>query len=512
MELFEVTNIGMHAIGKTIVHSLWIGMLILALLRIVLAHIPARLSGLRYRLSVSSLFLLFFSVITAFLLIYEPASSGQDLFSIKGIIAFGPGNKQIPNMGATPNKYIFLFTLFGYIYFAGVLFMLVRSVRSLAQIKEIQKSGIKPGEDWQARFFQLCKGLGIKRPVAFLESKHVKGPILVAYLKPAVIVPAGMLTHLPVHQIETILMHELYHLKRKDYLINLMQLIIEGVLFYHPVAWLISGFIRSEREHCCDDQVLSSTNNPIDYAKALIHIAEHQQFTRLAPGAVGANKHQFYTRIKRILNHNTMKTNMRDKVLTLTLLAGSLILLLTISGFSAAPSFIKNKTLNTQIVAPAPGPVQIAVPDTIPEKSQEAELEEIQEPDWEEMKEELEEARLEALKEIEEIDWEAIKEEVEEARLEALQDIEEIDWDALKEEMEEARLEALQEIEEIDWEELRADMEHSFSEIKLDIEEMKIEIQNSFDEIDWDEIREQIEEDMEEVRILLDSMKIEMDL
>ncbi|MCK4993290.1 MAG: hypothetical protein KAS29_22485, partial [Bacteroidales bacterium] len=271
-------------------------------------------------------------------------------------------------------------------------------------------------------------------------------------------------------------------------LVNIMQLFIEGILFYHPVVWIISGFIRSEREHCCDDRVLRATDNPENYAKALIHIAEQQQFTRLAPGAVGSRKHHFNSRIKRILNYHTMKTNMRDKVLSLALLTGSIILLLTVSGFSAEPGFFSIDKSNSERISESYDPTEIAVPDTIPEERQYEELEEIDEADWEEIKAEMEQSFSEMKLDLEEIN--------------------EIDWEAIKEEMEAAR----QEVEEIDWDEVKAEMDQSFSEMKLDMEEVKREIENSMNEIDWDEIREEINEDMEKVKLSLDSIRIEMDL
>ena len=396
------------------------------------------------------------------------------------------------SIGGTSLDTSLLFTLFGYIYFAGALLMLLRSVISVAYIRRLQSSGVPLGPEWQALFMQICKSLEINRSVEFLESARVKGPLLLAYLKPAVIIPAGMITMLPVSQIETILMHELYHLKRRDFLVNIMQLFVEGVLFYHPVVWIISGFIRSEREHCCDDMVLRETDNPVNYARALIHIAEQQQFTRLVPGAVGSRKDQFNSRIKRILNYNTMKTNIRDKILSLSLLAGSIILLLTISGFSAGPSFFRIDKMHGENIYEPADPIEIVVQDTIRKDSKHTELEE--------------------LEVIEEIDWEEMKLEIEVAHLEALEEIEEIDWEEMKVEIEAAHLEALEEIEEIDWEEIREEMRQSFSEMKLDMEEMKREIETSMNEIDWDEIREDIKEDMENVRLSLDSIKIEMDL
>lgn len=489
MELFEVSGLWLIAIGKTIVHSLWIGLLILAMVRLALAYIPVRLSGLRYSISVSALLLLFISILATFLLLHDPGSATQVSAGTPGIFSSASAKLILLSFGYEVLDTSLIFSLCGYIYFAGALFMFLRSAVSLAHVRRLKGSGTELDQEWQLRLHRTCKSLGIKRPVSFLESALAKGPMLVGYLKPAVIVPAGMLTMLPVSQIETIIMHELYHLKRGDFLVNIMQLFIEGVLFYHPVVWIISGFIRSEREHCCDDRVLRACDNPVNYAKALIHIAEQQQFTRLAPGAVGSSKQHFSSRIKRILNYNTMKTNMRDKVVALTLLCGSIVILLTLNGFSTGPSFFVIDKSNNERIAEALLMPELPVPDTIPHKNRHAELEEIEEHDHEAMKEEMEEAHLEALKEIEEIDWEAMKEEVKEAHMEALK-----------------------EIEEIDWEEVREEMELSISEMKIDMAEMKLEIEESMNEIDWDEIREDIEVDLEKVRLSLDSIKIDMDL
>jgi len=325
MGLFEASEIWMHAIGKTIIHSIWIGVMILALLRLLQAYVPAKFSGLRYSMAVSALLLLFISFIASFLMLYEPLSSMQASLSSPLAFPLVSGRLFLRSNGESILNANLLFSVCGYIYFAGALFMLCRSLPTLIYVRRLRNSGIHPDLEWQLKFSQISLSLGIKRPVSFLESALASGPMLVGYLKPVVIVPAGMITLLPVSQVETILMHELYHLKRRDYLVNIMQLFIEGILFYHPVVWIISANIRSEREHCCDDRVLRETDNPENYAKALIHIAEQQQFTRFAPGAIGAGKQHLYSRIKRILNYHTMKTNMRDKVLSLTLLAGSIV-------------------------------------------------------------------------------------------------------------------------------------------------------------------------------------------
>ena len=527
MGLFETSGLWLVTIGKTTVHSLWLGLLILALLKLSLAFIPASNSRARYNLSVAALLLLFSSIIATFLILYQPISPLQkERIWARGLVLLSG------EAGDAESGTSLMFILFAYVYLAGILFMLLKTTSSVLYLGGLRRNATLPDPFWQKRFAQLYCSLGIKRPVDFLQTSRIKTPMLMGYLKPVILVPAGMFTLLPVNQVETILLHELYHLKRGDHLINILQLFMEGVLFYHPAVWIISAYIRSEREHCCDDRVLHSTDNPFTYAKALIHLAEKQQTTRLVPGAAGAKNHQLHTRINRIINDRTMKATMRDKAVSLALLAGSVFIVLAISSFSAGPSFLKDHTMHTVINAdPAePSPIVMVAPDTIPGETRSAQDEEISEQDWEEMKAELEAAHREAREAMENIDWDAIKTEMEAARKEASEAMEDIDWDSMKAEMEAAREEALKAMEEIDWdamkaeleaareearkamedidwEEIRAEMEKNISEMKIDMEKLKMDIQNSMDEMDWDKIRDE----MEKSRVFLDSIRIEMD-
>ena len=504
MELFETSGLWLVTIGKTTVHSLWLGLLILALLKLSLAFIPASNSRARYNLSVAALLLLFSSIIATFLILYQPISPLQkERIWARGLVLLSG------EAGDAESGTSLMFILFAYVYLAGILFMLLKTTSSVLYLGGLRRNATFPDPFWQKRFAQLYCSLGIKRPVDFFQTSRIKTPMLMGYLKPVILVPAGMITLLPVNQVETILLHELYHLKRGDHLINILQLFMEGVLFYHPAVWIISAYIRSEREHCCDDCVLHSTDNPFTYAKALIHLAEKQQTTRLVPGAAGAKNHQLHTRINRIINDRTMKATMRDKAVSLALLAGSVFIVLAISSFSAGPSFLKGHTMPTVMNAgPAePSPMVMVAPDTIPGETRSAQDEEISEQDWEEMKAELEAAHREAREAMENIDWDAIKAEMEAARKEASEAMEDIDWDSMKAEMEAAREEARKAMEDIDWEEIRAEMEKNISEMKIDMEKLKMDIQNSMDEMDWDKIRDE----MEKSRVFLDSIRIEMD-
>jgi len=492
MTLFESSGNLIVALGKTIFHSVWAGLLILAVFRMLLVAIPERQSRRRYKLSVLFLLLLFGSVFATFLMLYKP----YQLSSIPVL----PGLIKSTPMTWEPNL---LFTLCTYLYFAGAVFMLLRSLLSFSYLRSLRRSGQRVPDEWVKRLKSLAGSLGINRQVAFLESDKVSGPLLIGFLKPAVMVPMGMFTHLSVSQVETILIHELYHLKRLDYLVNLMQLFMEALLFYHPAVWFISDRIRREREYCCDDAVVQLSNDPLNYAKALVCLAEKGIYFRLAPGAGGSNRNHFVTRIGRIIKTNNMKKNRQEKYTPFLLMAAAILVIMLASsfgsGFSITKQMDERQMIEIEQLTPPSSDRAVAMQDTIKNPKaqkdkleadeQEAAREEaLEEIDWEEIKEEMEAARVEAL---EEIDWEAIKEEMEAARAEAL---EEIDWEAIKEEMEAARTE----MEEIDWEEIKEEMETARAEAleEIDWEAIKEEMEAArveMEEMDWDVLKEDLE-------------------
>jgi beta-lactamase regulating signal transducer with metallopeptidase domain len=120
----------------------------------------------------------------------------------------------------------------------------------------------------------LARRLHIARPVRFLQSALVEVPTVIGCLKPVVLLPASTLAGLAPAQLEAILAHELAHIRRHDYLVNLLQTVVETLLFYHPAVWWLSRRIRIERENCCDDLAVSLCGDPITYAQALADLEE----------------------------------------------------------------------------------------------------------------------------------------------------------------------------------------------------------------------------------------------
>jgi hypothetical protein len=127
-------------------------------------------------------------------------------------------------------------------------------------------------EAWQGRCNDWARQLGILRQVCWLESACITEPLTLGFWKPVILFPAGLLLQLPPKQVEVLLLHELAHIRRLDYLANLFQLILEVCFFYHPLFWLLSREVRRQREFACDDQVVQQTTDPLLYARTLTNL------------------------------------------------------------------------------------------------------------------------------------------------------------------------------------------------------------------------------------------------
>lgn len=130
---------------------------------------------------------------------------------------------------------------------------------------------------------RLARSMNITRAIRLLQSSLIDSPMVIGALKPIILLPASLLTTLSAAQIESLLAHELAHIRRHDYLINLFQAVIETLLFYHPSIWWVSRRIRIERELCCDDQAIATTQNRTAYIQALAAIAEENRKGRELP-------------------------------------------------------------------------------------------------------------------------------------------------------------------------------------------------------------------------------------
>jgi uncharacterized protein (TIGR03435 family) len=141
--------------------------------------------------------------------------------------------------------------------------------------------------------------VGLSRPVRLLVSALVQVPTVVGWLRPIVLVPVGALSGLPREHLEALLLHELAHIRRHDYLVNILQSIAEALLFYHPAIWWVSAHLRAERELCCDDLAVSVSGDALTYARALAEL-ESCRPAHLTP-ALAANGGSLSDRIARLV-------------------------------------------------------------------------------------------------------------------------------------------------------------------------------------------------------------------
>jgi len=183
---------------------------------------------------------------------------------------------------------------------AGVLVLSLRLMGGWFLVQRLARTGSRPagGESGEV-FDRLCRRMAVSRPVRLLESTAVRVPMVVGWLRPVVLMPVSALTGLTADQIVAILAHELAHVRRHDYLVNLVQSVAETLLFYHPAVWWLGRRIREEREHCCDDRAVAVCGDRLAYARALAAMEElRSRPWALAPSAGGK---PLLARIRRLL-------------------------------------------------------------------------------------------------------------------------------------------------------------------------------------------------------------------
>lgn len=186
-------------------------------------------------------------------------------------------------------------------YLFVLLFLCFKLIRTYFITKSIKTKGLQKS-DVRLRLFvkQLSGQLGINREVKIYVSEMVKTPLTIGFFKPLILIPLATLNNLTADQIEAVILHELAHIKRFDYLFNLFLTSIEIVLFFNPFMHLISKHIKRERENCCDDWVLQYEYNATSYATALLRIAASQPQYILSMQAAD-NKKVLLNRIKRMI-------------------------------------------------------------------------------------------------------------------------------------------------------------------------------------------------------------------
>ena len=196
------------------------------------------------------------------------------------------------------------------VYFFGCCAMLVRLVLAGWGCSRLSRAGERVTDKWMLALAQnTASQMGLKLTPILATCERVVVPVVVGLIRPVVLLPVSIVSELTPDQLRAILAHEMAHLKRYDHVVVLFQRIVEAVLFFHPTTWWLSRRLDSQRELCCDDLVLQTGTNPLEYAETLLLVAQSRKANaaemnrpEVALAADGANASQILVRISRVLN------------------------------------------------------------------------------------------------------------------------------------------------------------------------------------------------------------------
>jgi beta-lactamase regulating signal transducer with metallopeptidase domain/uncharacterized protein YjbI with pentapeptide repeats len=351
-----------EALGWTLFHSLWQGMLIAIIFGILLLALMKFSAHSRYIVTMSALLIMIASTSFTFIKEYRNASERalirQSIVSNPALVVqhFKEQMKTLKpsNDKTTKTQFHLKWILFKakfqkyfpwmvFIWLLGMSLLTIRFLGGMIVVQRLKyRQTLPPDDILSQRVNVFIEQLGIKQKIKVLQSYLVQVPITLGYFKPVILLPVGLLTGLSAAQVESIIAHELAHIARRDYLFNLLQSLTEIIFFYHPAIWWISSIARTERENCCDDIAIELTGDKLNYAKALANIRVETPETSYAM-AFSNNKHKLLKRVKRLLNPHTMKTNFKEGFIASCILFGA-ILILTIGTSASVKEFNFVKT------------------------------------------------------------------------------------------------------------------------------------------------------------------------
>ena len=240
-------------------------------------------------------------------------------------------------------------------YLIVLLLLSVKLINAYLYSKQLKTKGLLPIDNhWINLVNKYARKIGIVKKVQIHLSQYISVPATLNFFKPVILLPLAAFNHLTPQQVESIILHELAHIKRNDYLINIIASVIETILFFNPFVHLLGKSLKREREHCCDDYVLQHRFDPHSYASALLSLEQLRVGIQLlAIAATGKNSHQLLGRIKRIMNVTTTNFNYGQKLLALVLMAFIMISVAWLSPSSENNGFSFTEVIYNDDTSPA---------------------------------------------------------------------------------------------------------------------------------------------------------------
>lgn len=298
-----------NAVGWTILHSIWQGAAVALGFAILMFFLRRYSSRTRYFVGVMALLLVLGISLTTFINIYDsgtianipPPPEGISASALSG--TSGGQNLDEPGIFLTFKEYFNRhMPLIVTLWFLGILVFVLKLTGGFLYNQRVKSHQTQPLDKfWQNHLQKLRLQAGIKKPVRLLEAALVKVPMTIGHLKPVILLPVGMITGMPRDQVEALLAHELAHILRRDYLVNIMQNVIDILYFYHPAVKWLSSHVRAERENCCDDIAVSLSGDSLNFARALSNIGGSAAVYKANPALTAAGKRSLLlSRIKRL--------------------------------------------------------------------------------------------------------------------------------------------------------------------------------------------------------------------
>jgi len=286
------------ALGWTLVHALWQCAAVAAVAWAGFRILRTRGAQARYLLGCLALGLMLALPVATLFGLWGGPSAGAGSSGTEPAILFVQSMEPLEQTGLRPWLPWVIAA-----WVAGVFVMTLRLAGGWLWIQRLRWVQTEPVEPrWQASLTRLAGQLGIRRSLRLLQSGAVEVPMVLGWLRPVILVPMAIFTAMEPRALEAILAHELAHIRRHDYFVNLLQSAVEVLLFFHPAVWWLSAQVRAERENCCDDTAIALCGDPLFYARALAALEDLRPALQPNPSlALAATGGTLMNRIRRIL-------------------------------------------------------------------------------------------------------------------------------------------------------------------------------------------------------------------
>jgi TonB family protein len=326
----------LYSLSLTLVHFLWQGLLVAFILKSLLSIIEKNKSKLRYTLATLAMLSNALLAVLTFTMVYPDTNAGinsylgpipltslvNELTQQNALLTY---QELLPSILAYSLPYISLLWLATIVILASKLLIEIRNVNNLPL-----HSSISPSLALSTRFEELAKQIKLTKTPKLLISLKAEVPMAIGWLKPVVLLPASMVTGLNSAQLEMLILHELAHIRRHDYLVNFLQTLIELLFFFHPGVHWIGKQMRNEREYCSDDIAVQHCGDAIAYAHTLTDTASlcaKNHFHTIPTMAMAASGGDLKERVLRLVDHHCAPTNNTSKWLAAVSLLLALALL-----------------------------------------------------------------------------------------------------------------------------------------------------------------------------------------